>query len=308
MALFVKLWTDILADPKLMRAARKGAKQLALLPWMLVFAKQADDEGRLTVNGEPAEAEDVAAAIPGITAKQVAECWVSLESMGVLVREDDALAFANWHERSGKPSDGPEAINERVKRHRARKRGVTPDHSSGETPCNALHDEKCNATEIELEKEKELEQEKEQEMQQQQPRAREALGVGGEALADSRNELVRLLGGETVAGATTDDFLAAAPDSTRYAWARGLIAMLVPLGAKHVAPDVLLIAMQDFLVSDREKWPFAGRVFRAFVDDVNRPRPTRSYTPAAVPDTADALARWAEETDARETSTEKSHA
>jgi hypothetical protein len=44
---WAKLYTDILSDPKLMRAARLGHEQLQLLPWFVVFAKQADDRGRL---------------------------------------------------------------------------------------------------------------------------------------------------------------------------------------------------------------------------------------------------------------------
>ncbi len=135
---------------------------------------------------------------------------------------------------------------------------------------------------------------------QQQPRKRDALGVDGQPLTDARVELVRLLGGELLAGNTATDFLAASPATNRFAWARGLIAMLEPLGGQRVPPDALLVAMQDFLVADRERWPFAGRVFRAFVDDAKRLKPERRATAAANPD--DALSKWAAETDAREQS------
>lgn len=164
MALFVKLWTDILADPKLMRAARKGAKSLVLLPWLIVFAKQADDDGRLTVNGQSIEPDDIVNVVPGVNAKQVVDCLASLVGIGVLVPDDDrALRFANWEERSGKPSDGAEAVNERVKKHRAKKRAERADGNAHETPLKRAVTEIGNATEKELEQEKEPEKEKEEE-------------------------------------------------------------------------------------------------------------------------------------------------
>lgn len=152
MALFVKLWTDILADPKLMRAARKGAKSLVLLPWLIVFAKQADDDGRLTVNGQSIEPDDIVNVVPGVNAKQVVDCLASLVSIGVLVKDEAALRFANWEERSGKPSDGAEAVNGRVRKHRTKKRAERAD-------CNAPETRFSNATEQEQEKEQEKEQE-----------------------------------------------------------------------------------------------------------------------------------------------------
>lgn len=128
---------------------------------------------------------------------------------------------------------------------------------------------------------------------------REVLGVQGEQLDAARDELIAKIGGGDTATRAVDDFLADAPAATRYAWARGLIAMLHPLGGKAVPPDTLLLAMQDFLVADREQWPFVGRVFRGFVDDANRPRPIRRPPPSVL-DPADALTRWAAETDAKE--------
>jgi hypothetical protein len=122
--LFAKLWTDVLDDPKLQRAARKGARHLVLLPWLIVFAKRADDDGRLTVNGEPAEPEDIARSVPNASTKQVEGALRELEGIGVLYREDDqALRFAQWDRRAEtKPSASPSAVAERVRRHRERKR------------------------------------------------------------------------------------------------------------------------------------------------------------------------------------------
>lgn len=161
---WAKLHTDILGDPKLMRASRKGAKGLLLTPWFIAFAKEADDDGRLTVNGEPAEPVDMASLIPNTTARGVSEAQSSLRRLGVLVQDEDgALRFAAWEKRSGggKPSDRPESVLERVHRHRRGK--VKRDTPESETPTvtphrNALQNENGNATEVEVEVEKEQSQ------------------------------------------------------------------------------------------------------------------------------------------------------
>lgn len=145
---WAKLHTDILGDPKLMRAARKGARELVYLPWFFAFAKLADDGGRLTVGGEPADPVDISDLIPEATARRVAIALKSLEAIGVLVRDDDgALRFARWEVRSeAKPSDSPSAIAERVKRHREKQRNAA-GNALQETPGNALHETRDNATE-----------------------------------------------------------------------------------------------------------------------------------------------------------------
>lgn len=155
MSLYVKLWTDILGDAKLMSAARKGARELQLLPWLFAFAKAAQDGGRLTINGEPADPIDIAAQIPRCTAKRVAQALVEATAIGILEPDDDgALRFAAWERRAGeKPSDAPSAVRERVRRHRAKGKAVT--HG------NALQGEDGNATEEEEEVETEQERETE---------------------------------------------------------------------------------------------------------------------------------------------------
>lgn len=147
---WAKLHTDILGDPKLMRAARKGAKGLELLPWLIAFAKQADDEGALTVGGEPAEPVDIAELLPGISAKSVAKALDSLEKIGILVRNSrNSLEFARWNERSGTaPSADRAAVRQRVAKHRARK---SLQGTNDVTTGNALHPASdvttCNAIE-----------------------------------------------------------------------------------------------------------------------------------------------------------------
>lgn len=158
-----KLHTDLLHDAKLMRGTRKGAKHLALLPWLLVWARAHDptDAGRLLVGSAPAEPEDIAAAIPGVSAAQVRACIDGLRSLGVLVADPDGVQrFARWDGRSGrdsgKPSDAPQAVRERVRKHREKQRGNAPDETPGNAG-NALRNAIDREEEIELEAEVEEE-------------------------------------------------------------------------------------------------------------------------------------------------------
>lgn len=120
---YAQLHTDILADPKLMRAARKGLKGLELTPWFIAFAKKANDGGRLTVGGEAVEPADLVGQIPGQTSRSISVALKSLESIEVLIRDDDGvLCFAAWENRQAKPSDSRPAVRERVRKHRELRR------------------------------------------------------------------------------------------------------------------------------------------------------------------------------------------
>src|SRR5256885_695152 len=117
MTWWAKLYIDILGDPKLIRAARKGAAGLELLPWIIVFAKKADDRGRLTVGGLPVEAEDIAGQLPGNPTAQIVACLDSARLIGVLVTDPDgALRLAAWDRRNSWPSESREAVRDRVRR------------------------------------------------------------------------------------------------------------------------------------------------------------------------------------------------
>lgn len=130
MSLWAKLYTDILGDPKLMSAARTGATNLELLPWLIAFAKLADCGGRLEINGKRADSRDIAALLPRVRASRVKKCESELLAIGVLVADSDGVSrFANWERRSGQvrksPSDTTEATRARKRRSRARHEDVT---------------------------------------------------------------------------------------------------------------------------------------------------------------------------------------
>jgi hypothetical protein len=144
--MWAKLHTDILDDPKLMSAVRRGrARNLDVLPWLIAFAKRADDAGRLTIAGKPADPDDIARAIPNVTTKRVAGCMRELTRLGVLMRESDrALRFARWQQRAeSKPSDSRSAVAKRVQRYRDRRR--IEDAAANESAGNALQGVTSNA-------------------------------------------------------------------------------------------------------------------------------------------------------------------
>ena len=268
MALYAKLWTDILADPKLMRAARKGAKHLVVLPWLIAFAKAAQDHGRLTVNGEPAEPIDIAGQIPGATAGQVAQCLTALLELGVLVAEaDGALVFANWERRSGqgRPSDTPDAVAERVRRHRARHRA---GNAEAVTDGNDVTVTRGNAGEIEREIEQDQEQEQDSVSQS---------GVGATRVhaalptAADRQHL--------------DTLLASTPSPAP--WLAEMQAALDGMpGHRAVTPAQLATAIADYVGNGDSGRPnlahFRGYLRRAAAPErATTPHPRRGASPGA---------------------------
>lgn len=128
---WLKLHDEILGDPKLMRAARAGAKELHWMPWLLAFARKANDEGRLTVGGEKADPQDISALIPGAKPKAITRALAELLALDILIEDTDgALRFAQWDYRQfrAKPSDSRPAVAARVRRYRAKRNtpeGVT---------------------------------------------------------------------------------------------------------------------------------------------------------------------------------------
>jgi hypothetical protein len=142
MALFAKLYTAILRDPKLMRASRLGAKRLHLLPWLIVFAKDADDGGRLSIGKQPAEPVDIAEMIPCVGPADVRRCCEESRTIGVLeVDPDGAYRFPRWDRRQSKPSDQPDRLRERKERQRSHAPGHAkshaPRHAEGHAPGHA---------------------------------------------------------------------------------------------------------------------------------------------------------------------------
>jgi len=155
---WVKLWTDMLGDPKVRRAVRDGAKHLQLLPWLIAVAGRADDEGRLTVGGKPLAPEDIAPDVPNATPRQIAGCLRELRHIGI-VEEDESgiLRFTTWSARQtltvGEPrsasAERMRRLRERKKRELAQKRETeNADRRDGsrDVTSDARRDGACDVT------------------------------------------------------------------------------------------------------------------------------------------------------------------
>ena len=151
---FAKLHLEILGDPKLLRAARLGGRGLELTPWLIAFAKAADDGGNLSIGGEPADPADIAVLIPNCNKTRVKSCLFALETAGVLLRNEEGMySFAAWEVRAvDKPSDNKEQRAARQRAHRERKRQRRQEDTQNASHArNALPVTPSNAPEVEVE-------------------------------------------------------------------------------------------------------------------------------------------------------------
>jgi hypothetical protein len=262
--LWVKLHTDILSDPKLMRAALRGAKHLHLLPWLLVFAKNSRDSGRISIAGEPAEPELIAAAVPGVKPKQIVAAMRELEEIGVLSTDDDgAKRFVNWDKRAEKPSDHPSAVKDRVHRLRERKR----DGNAGETRVKRVTPSIGNATEGEEEEEEEEEGEEEGDSNNNNARGEFAEGALGHELTTRLLERVR---------------------HQRSAWSLSITDAMHGVPGFTLSPAQLRTAVTDYLANDES--PNLGR-FRGYLQRAAATPPPTAEPRRSAPQSAGARMR-----------------
>jgi hypothetical protein len=235
-----------------LRAERRGARHLFVLPWLFAFAKKVDDDGRLSVDGHPAEPVDIAYGMPCITTKEVERGLAELEDIGVLTRDDDgALRFTSWDRRSGhaKPSDEPDAVRQRVAKHRARRKhgDVTPRNASDVTPGNG--------GELELEIEQEIEQEREQDGNAAHTRDGDSIAAEKTLAESLRN----------TAGDHWPDvrrFLESRKRETRPAWIREMAKLIGP-GSQFSSADLAGACADALALEEPLSGPHALRAFIA---------------------------------------------
>jgi hypothetical protein len=116
---WIKMWLEALDDPKLTRLslAERGA-------WwgVLKLAGKCNANGKIVSGGQGLNIDDIADALHIKTSddRQALESMVTkMEQRGSLKWNDDALVVVRWEERQRiPPSLQPEAIAERVRRHR----------------------------------------------------------------------------------------------------------------------------------------------------------------------------------------------
>jgi hypothetical protein len=98
------------------------------------------ENGRLSLDGEPVDAEILADSFPGVTVRRVKTALDSLLAVKILTQDaDGVLRFTNWDDRNPAfPSDSAEATRERKRKSR-NKNGVSteasPDQSSNTGPA-----------------------------------------------------------------------------------------------------------------------------------------------------------------------------
>lgn len=134
--IFQKFYADALDDPKLRRAAKRGRKELELLPWLLLWARVHGEDGRLEVDGDAVDASLIADSLPGVTTRRVKIAIASLEAEGILTRDDDGvLAFAAWETRNESfPSDTKEARRDRKRKSRERLAASADESAESRAP------------------------------------------------------------------------------------------------------------------------------------------------------------------------------
>ena len=121
---WIKMWLEALDDPKLTRLtlAERGA-------WwgLLKLAGKCHAGGKLVSGEEPLDIDEIGEALHIKTSddRQALESMiVKMEKRGSLKWNDDILTVVHWEERQRiPPSSRPEAVAERVRQHRERKKG-----------------------------------------------------------------------------------------------------------------------------------------------------------------------------------------
>ena len=120
---WMKMWLEALDDPKLTRLslAERGA-------WwgILKLAGKCDAGGKLMSGGQALDMDEIADALHIKTSddRQALESMIAkMEKRGSLSWNDDVLTVVHYEERQRiPPSSRPEAVAERVRRHRERQK------------------------------------------------------------------------------------------------------------------------------------------------------------------------------------------
>lgn len=120
---WIKMWLEALGDPKLTRLslAERGA-------WwgLLQLAGNCDAGGKLISGGQGLDIDEIAEALHIKTSddQQALGSMINkMEKRGSLMWNGDVLTVVHWEERQRiPPSARPEAIAERVRRHRERQK------------------------------------------------------------------------------------------------------------------------------------------------------------------------------------------
>lgn len=126
-----RLYSEIVHDPKVRRL--KDAAKFGILVGLLALAGESKVRGWVCIDEDMPYELDELAEILMATEDKISETISELQKLRIIqMGEDGIIKFANWEKRQyDKPSDSPEAVKERVKRHREKKKSVSTNE------CNA---------------------------------------------------------------------------------------------------------------------------------------------------------------------------
>lgn len=130
---------ELLDDPPFVALAAANPAYPWLWMRVIQFAKRANEKGRvLRADGRPVTTRDLALAHDRNTSTE--DLWRDLLATcveeGLLVEEDGVYRVHDWRRWHRKPSDMPDAVAERVRRHR-QDGGVTGRYVTPSNECNA---------------------------------------------------------------------------------------------------------------------------------------------------------------------------
>jgi len=134
---WIKMWLESLDDPKLIRLslAERGA-------WwgVLQLAGKCDAGGKIVSGGQGLEMDEIADALHIKTSgdRQALESMIDkMEKRGSLKWNNNTLVVVHWEERQRiPPSARPEAVADRVRRHREKQKRL----EKGPAPPELLED------------------------------------------------------------------------------------------------------------------------------------------------------------------------
>lgn len=113
---WLKLWNKARVD-----SALETLSDSEFRTWfrLLCFANEQPERGVIRLGGRK-----LAAEVSRGDTKLLNTTLRALVELEIITHENGVIRFTNWDKHQRKPSDAPEAVAERVRRHRERKRGI----------------------------------------------------------------------------------------------------------------------------------------------------------------------------------------
>lgn len=148
-----RLYSEIIHDPKVRRL--KDAAKFGVLVGLLALASECKIRGWVCIEEDMPYELDELAEILMATPEKISETISDLQKLRIIQVDDDGIIkFPNWDKRQyDKPSDRPDAVRERVKRHREKKKNVSPAECNADvTPLKR----ECNAIDTDTELDKDI--------------------------------------------------------------------------------------------------------------------------------------------------------